>query len=246
MSNFQRKLNKRKNKYKSKTNKQDSLMKRVGLVVQLSKNRRDQKLSNKRILISSFSQIKPPKLSEWERVKLPHKNQLYFMKNDLESNDDDLKKKTLCLIRRMITVEDNPPLSFVIASGIIENIVNFAENSTDPYILFESCWIICNVASGSTTYTQTLFRYNIVNIFANLLKTKNTAVFELVVWAFGNLAGGEMKYRELILENDNVLSRILSYSSILNPPDSLITIVCWSLSNLVNVNNRTHQNQVIN
>jgi len=136
--------------------------------------------------------------------------------------------------RKMLSVEQNPPVKEVINCGALPIFVNLllapdngSQTKTFHDIHFEAAWALTNVAS--TEYTKSVVDCNAVPILVKLLLSASADVREQSAWCLGNIAGDSPALRDIVLQNgamDPLLKNIINPSS-----ESLLGNVVWALSN---------------
>jgi importin subunit alpha-1 len=133
-------------------------------------------------------------------------------------------------IRKLLSIERNPPIQQVLESGILPQLVAFL-TSESSQLVFESCWALTNIASGNSAQTNAVVNSGAVPLVIQLLKTsQDDDVKEQAVWFLGNAAGDSTKSRDLLL-NMGVLDAILA----LNVPElkfAAMRNATWTISNL--------------
>ncbi|KAJ6240228.1 importin subunit alpha [Anaeramoeba flamelloides] len=230
MDSFEKKLEKRKSKFKSKSKKQDSVNKRVNLTISLSNKNREKKLTNKRKLLQDYNLLHPEKIQEYQKLPLPKASDFPQIANLLEGNNLVSIRKYLYLLRSLIALPD-PPYSKFVSSGIVDCVINFLQNSKDVVILFESAWIICNIASTSSIFVTRLYKMNIIPILIDLLDHDNIRILEQVIWALGNISGDRILYRDLIIKTEGCIEKIIKAFQKETSDSELIKTICWAYTN---------------
>jgi len=147
-------------------------------------------------------------------------------------NTDDQEKQLVCTqqIRKLLSVEKDPPIQQVIDSGVIPRLIAFLSVKERADLQFEAAWALTNVASGSPEQTAAVINNGAVPLFVGLLSSPNADVQEQAVWALGNIAGDSVACRDLVLSNgimQPLLHLIQTTSS-----SSLTKNATWTLSNL--------------
>lgn len=148
----------------------------------------------------------------------------------IRSNDPRVQYEKVTQIRKMLSIERNPPIQQVIESGIIGRLIEFLKRSENPGLQFEASWALTNVASGTTEHTREIINHGAIPIFVELLKSPSDDVREQAVWALGNIAGDSPECRNLVLEA-GVLEPLLALCN-QNSKVTLLRNATWTLSNL--------------
>eukprot|EP00184_Porphyridium_aerugineum_P004420 CAMPEP_0184706388 /NCGR_PEP_ID=MMETSP0313-20130426/36732_1 /TAXON_ID=2792 /ORGANISM="Porphyridium aerugineum, Strain SAG 1380-2" /LENGTH=567 /DNA_ID=CAMNT_0027167941 /DNA_START=773 /DNA_END=2476 /DNA_ORIENTATION=- len=152
------------------------------------------------------------------------------MAKGIMSNDQDAQYRCTMEIRKLLSLEQNPPIDEVIAQGVVQRFVEFLSWDNVPELQFEAAWALTNIASGTSKHTLTVIENGAIPIFIRLLRAQNEEVREQAVWALGNIAGDSHSCRDLVI-NNGALEAVLS---LLNPQAkiSLLRNATWTLSNL--------------
>ncbi|XP_071549544.1 uncharacterized protein [Panulirus ornatus] len=100
----------------------------------------------------------------------------------------------------------------------------------DVTLLFETAWIITNIASGDTVQTLALADRGIIEAMVQLLYMNDAKVQEQVVWALGNMAGDGLALRNRVVAAGVVkpLMALITKDS----PTSLLNHLSWMLCNI--------------
>jgi len=148
----------------------------------------------------------------------------------IKSNNRQLQYEKTMQVRKMLSIEVNPPIQPIIEAGIVPKLVAFLECSDNPGLQFEASWALTNIASGTTEHTRVVITSGAVPIFISLLSSASDDVREQAVWALGNIAGDSTECRNMVLESGILepLLRLCSKDSKL----SLLRNATWTLSNL--------------
>jgi len=148
----------------------------------------------------------------------------------IRSNDPRVQYEKVTQIRKMLSIERNPPIQQVIESGIIGRLIEFLKRSENPGLQFEASWALTNVASGTTEHTREIINHGAIPIFVELLKSPSDDVREQAVWALGNIAGDSPECRNMVLES-GALEPLLALCN-QNSKVTLLRNATWTLSNL--------------
>lgn len=133
--------------------------------------------------------------------------------------------------RKVLTIENKPPIDEVIQTGLIPHFVYLLEMDDNPTIQFEVAWILTNVTSGSAAQTEVVVGYNAIPAFLRLLSSKEERVQEQSVWALGNIAGDRADFRDTILTG-GAMRMILDIMSQPHCGESFMKNATWCISNL--------------
>jgi len=229
---------------------EDSRRKRADITVELRKKCREEQMQKRRM--NATIQMKQsndentnssnitlpynavlPKLSKADvQERLKNISQLV---NGVNSKNSSERLKATIEFRRMLSIEDNPPIAHVISCGVVPRLMEFLTYSHEEKLQFESAWTITNIASGTTEHTKCVVDHGGINYFVTLLCSPNAEVREQAVWALGNIAGDSPEYRNLVLKTGNSMQCLIS---ILRPPVdhaqpklTMIRNTTWCMSN---------------
>jgi len=229
---------------------EESRKKRADVTIELRKKNREEQMQKRRMNVSSQLAVindensncmntkinfptsgSLPKLSKADiKQRLTNINQLV---TNLRSNDPKERLQATVEFRRMLSVEDNPPIQDVINSGVVPRLMEFLSYSNEEKLQFESAWTITNIASGTTVHTRCVVEHGGITAFVNLLSSSNAEVREQAVWALGNIAGDSSDYRDLVLSTGNSMQCLISIltNDQVSPKLTMIRNVTWCMSN---------------
>jgi len=148
----------------------------------------------------------------------------------IDSNNRQVQYEKTMQVRKMLSIEMNPPIQHIIDAGIVPKLVAFLRCADHPGLQFEASWALTNIASGTTEHTREVIKNGAVPIFISLLASPSEDVREQAVWALGNIAGDSTECRNMVLQ-----AGILQPLLVLCDQNSKITLLrnaTWTLSNL--------------
>ncbi|XP_026322661.1 importin subunit alpha-1-like isoform X2 [Hyposmocoma kahamanoa] len=145
-------------------------------------------------------------------------------------NSDDLATKTSSAraARRMLSREQNPPITLMVEAGVIKPLVEALERDDCPDLQFEAAWAITNIASGTHEHTMAVVENGAIPKLVNLL-SRGGVVGEQSAWALGNIAGDGPTPRDYVLAA-GALPALLPLLNTTTVASQLRTAV-WTYSN---------------
>lgn len=147
----------------------------------------------------------------------------------IQSPDFDNRLNATVKFRQVLSKEHNPPIDFVIQSGVIPTLVEFMKEGNPDMLQLEAAWALTNIASGSSEQTRVVVESGAVPHFVQLLYSQSLEVKEQAIWALGNVAGDSTTYRDYVLKS-GAMEPVLSLFN--TTKLSLIRTATWTLSNL--------------
>ncbi|KAJ6235382.1 importin subunit alpha-4 [Anaeramoeba flamelloides] len=171
MSEFKNKLNRRQKLFKQKVTSTLSRNKRQELVVNISKNKRDEILMKRRNL--SFPEGKSTKNISFGLDENPTLDNLDVFVNGIKSPDANVQEDSARMIRKIISSEEEPPITEIIKTLIVPYFVEFIQDFKNPTLQLESAWILSNLCSGNSLETRYVVELDVIPIFFDLLQSDN-------------------------------------------------------------------------
>ncbi|KAM9952573.1 hypothetical protein ACTFIR_007627 [Dictyostelium discoideum] len=153
-----------------------------------------------------------------------------ILKNISSPNRQERYEAVQC-VRKILSVENNPPIDRVISSGLVPILHRYLIDETDTSIQYEASWALTNVASGSSEHTNYIVENEIHKSIIDLLSTCNNIDFlEQNIWALGNIIGDSSQHRDSILNEGIVLHLVEILKT--HSKKSLVSNISWTISNL--------------
>jgi importin subunit alpha-6/7 len=148
----------------------------------------------------------------------------------INSDEPTLQLPAVTQFRKLLSIPKTPPITEVIAAGVVPRFVQFLQFADNPMLQSEAAWALTNIASGTSEHTRAVISNGAVPILVQLLTSPNDDVREQAVWALGNIAGDSPECRDLVLSHQT-LAPLLEQ---LNPQSkiSMVRRGTWTLSNL--------------
>jgi len=132
-------------------------------------------------------------------------------------------------IRRMLSVEKNPPILAVIKAGVLPRIKESLLYTEDSTLQFEAAWALTNIAS--TQYTAEVVNVGAIDPLVLCLRSADPNVREQAGWCIGNIAGDSTDFRDRVLQAGALEPLVMNIQT----PDnkSLLANIVWTISNLM-------------
>lgn len=129
--------------------------------------------------------------------------------------------------RKMLSVETNPPVNEVLASGALPAFVQMLQLNDKPKVQFEAAWALTNIAS--TSETKAIVDVGAVQYLTQLLSSPDAEVREQCAWCLGNIAGDSSTLRDAVLSAGAMQPLLQNIAKPANK--SLFDNCVWALSN---------------
>lgn len=150
---------------------------------------------------------------------------------DVDSQEATAQLRGTSAIRRLLSIDREPPVDAVIQSGAIPKLVSLLSRNDSQGLQFEAAWALTNVASGTTHQTRAVVESGATEVMVQLLRSPDANVREQCVWCLGNIAGEGADCRDLILRQPDAVNNVLL--NIAHPAsNSVLQNATWTLSNL--------------
>mmetsp|Transcript_45689 Transcript_45689/g.85724 ORF Transcript_45689/g.85724 Transcript_45689/m.85724 type:complete len:546 (-) Transcript_45689:134-1771(-) len=240
MSGFGDRLNQRQKGFKKAADAEDARRKREDAAVQLRKAVREETLQKKRMT----NDVPPGQQQAMEAgmgvnamqmagsldsTAMPQIMQLAQTLMSENSPPEAVFQATQSM-RKLLSVEQNPPIQEVISTGVVPRVVEFLKEVNRTDLQFEAEWVLTNIASGTAEQTRVVVDAGALPIFVQLLESPSDDVKEQAVWALGNIAGDSPNLRDLVLQSGGLhpIMKVLTEAA----KTSMMRNATWTLSNL--------------
>lgn len=135
------------------------------------------------------------------------------------------------MIRKMLSIERDPPFAQVIESGVVPTMVEFLGRNDCMDLQFEAAWALTNVAAGTSENTNLLVRCGAVPRFVALLASPSAECRDQAAWALGNLGGEGPPCRDCAL-SCGAMPSLLTVLTTPGQPLNIMRNATWAVSNL--------------
>ncbi|CAH0483105.1 unnamed protein product [Peronospora belbahrii] len=223
-------------KYKKGIDVNATRRKREDITIQIRKNRREERLNQRRRMMPSYHNAMNIETNS-TNSDVPMRSLNGVSVSDLpkiaamiQSLDPMARSNAVSKLRRLLSLENDPPIQEVINLGVVPLLVDFLKQHDQPEMQFEAAWALTNIASGTTEHTEVVIACGAVELLCGLLLSPNDDVCEQAVWALGNISGDSPHCRDLVL-NAGAMMPLLA---VLRKSSGKLTILrnaTWTLSN---------------
>eukprot|EP00727_Mastigamoeba_balamuthi_P011092 m51a1_g6605 putative protein (538) ;mRNA; f:8864-10990 len=204
--------------------------KREDDALSLRKQKREESLMKRR-------NVSPAEMGQEEDVPTRCYQSLEQAVAALRSADPAEKLDATTYLRKLLSIDDKPPIAAVVSCGAVPALVASLWCSSNHKLQFESCWALTNIASGDSTFAEELRRHNVAPALVNLLTSSSIELRDQAVWALGNLAGDGYRLRDYVMAS-GVMGPLLDTIklSTASPAQAsqrkLLGNCVWALSNM--------------
>ena len=128
--------------------------------------------------------------------------------------------------RKIMSVENNPPVHEVLNSGALPFLIQML-SLNNHRVQFEAAWALTNIAS--TDQTASIVEAGAIPPLVQLLTSSNADAREQSAWCLGNVAGDSATLREVVLASNALQPLLLNITK--PESTSLMNNCVWALSN---------------
>ena len=152
--------------------------------------------------------------------------------NLFQSSNIDEKFKGLIGIRKLLSLESNPPIQKIIELKIVPELINLLDSPLYEF-KYEAIYCLCNIASGTEEQAKTIIIYGGIPKILNLLDYSIEEIKSQTIWLVANLASDSAKIRDSLIEN-KIFDKILTILASTNN-NNYINISGWAITNFFRV-----------
>uniref|UniRef100_A0A914CPX9 Importin subunit alpha n=1 Tax=Acrobeloides nanus TaxID=290746 RepID=A0A914CPX9_9BILA len=134
-------------------------------------------------------------------------------------------------IRRLLSINNNPPVDDIINAGLVEALVKALEVQ-DRKVQFEAAWGLTNIVSGTSDQTLIGVRAGCVKPLVPLMFSDDIPLAEQAMWAIANIAGDSAQLRDHVIQNGVIPALDCLMSKLEKLPKITQRTLAWTYSNL--------------
>ncbi|KAJ3028982.1 UNVERIFIED_CONTAM: hypothetical protein HDU68_000422 [Siphonaria sp. JEL0065] len=144
-------------------------------------------------------------------------------------------------IRRYMCVDEIPDKTErVLDLQVLPRIRELLLNS-NSLIQYEACWVLTNIAAGTSAHTATVVNNDFIPPLIHLLRSSSDLVRIQAAWALGNVAGDCREYTQILLDF-GIMEPLLEVPRHTDSKKDRIMqarhVVCWVIANLCRWENK--------
>ncbi len=155
-------------------------------------------------------------------------DELTLLAENIRGDEISLQIDAVTKIRKLLSIESNPPIQDVLALNVIDRLVQFL-SSESPKLQFETAWVFTNISSGSSLETRAVVDAGAVPRLVALMHSPREKVREQAIWALGNIAGDCAVNRDRVLSLGAMPLLLDCFGDLSRK--SLVRTAAWALSN---------------
>ncbi|ORX44656.1 ARM repeat-containing protein [Piromyces finnis] len=152
----------------------------------------------------------------------------------LMSDVVDYQINAMVKLRKYLSLEKiSNNINNVLALGINERFVELLK-SPSPILQYETCWVITNIAAGTTEQTRTIIDAGAIPVLIELLRSENKEVRTQAAWSLGNIAGDCGEFRDIVLHGGTLqpLLELWNGNDSIESKNHMLQVAMWTLANL--------------
>ena len=131
---------------------------------------------------------------------VPRLEDLPAMAEGVLSTDPAAQLKSTTSLRKLLSVEQDPPIQEVINAGVGPTLVEFLKLKDHPELQFQAAWALTNICSGTSDQTRAVIDWGALPPLVTMLSSTSDDCCEQAMWALGNIAGDSPQSRNVVLQ----------------------------------------------
>lgn len=150
---------------------------------------------------------------------------------ELDSPEEEARHHGAIGLRKLLSEEEGEPfLQRVIDTGAVPKLLALMQEHRYPQLQFEACWVISNIAYGSSPQCEAIVSKQGIDPLLQLLYDSHGPILEQALWGLGNIAGDCPDCRDCVIMKGGVecVGRVVENSK----QAGEVGLGCWVLSNL--------------
>uniref|UniRef100_A0A1X7TZR6 IBB domain-containing protein n=1 Tax=Amphimedon queenslandica TaxID=400682 RepID=A0A1X7TZR6_AMPQE len=194
--------------------------------IQLRKSKRDEEFSKRRN-ISTMSES-PFGVSGEQRFF--EDTPLEIIARSVYSDNIDEQYQAISHIRKLISVEEDPPISDVIRIGVVPKLIQNLDHSLPPAIQAQCCWTLSNFCRGKTPPPNDAIVFKCLPFLPQLIYCEEAEILSDVCWSISFLCEGNNERIQRII-NCGVVKRLVEL--LMHPTVGVITPSLRAIGNIL-------------
>ena len=162
----------------------------------------------------------------------PKETEIPVLIQDMMNGDIISKHTAIVKLRKCLSVQIDSPIQTVLDHNALPYLVDLIKKDEHPYLQLEATWCVTNMATGSSFQISRLVEKGVIPLFIQLLSKNNLGLVEQAVWGVGNIAGDVPQYRDMLVNNNCMVSLRELYEKVKSVNGGLRDQIIWAASNL--------------
>ena len=153
-------------------------------------------------------------------------------------NSNDLEQKFVGIvgIRKLLCLQDKPPIEIILEMNVLPEIIRLLDNFPVEF-QYEALWCLINISTGNEEQIAKIKNEGGIDKIIEFLDHNVNEIKELVIWNIGNISIDSSKVNNYLL-NKKVINKLITILSVNNNENIIIHCIS-ALRNLLrnNLNN---------
>ncbi|CAD8172940.1 unnamed protein product [Paramecium octaurelia] len=180
--------------------------------------------------ISNLCRGNPNRLIEKYKKQL-----IKYFSSIIDQFDDNETLTDTCWALQYISNSNQglDPQQEIINTGMVPKLISLLTTNQINPIIFPCVRIIGNILTGSETQTDYVLNLNILDVFADLMKsTKLKSLTREICWCISNITAGSVQQIKKVLDNNNIMN--LMFTVFQSAIPEIQTEIAWVFANATN------------